>query len=105
LAEVAVDVGENAAVRGILEQLPPSIGRSAMLALIDGRLAEAAEAYGAANMRLFEAEARLRNAEELFAGGRRQDGEPELERALAFYRSIGATLFVQRGEQLLAKTA
>jgi hypothetical protein len=41
----------------------------------------------------------------LFAAGRRQDGEPDLERALGFYRSLGATLFIERGERLLAKTA
>ncbi len=32
-------------------------------------------------------------------------GSFELERALAFYRPIGATLFVERGERLLAKSA
>jgi hypothetical protein len=32
-------------------------------------------------------------------------GEVELEKALAFYRSVGATLFIDRGEALLARTA
>jgi len=29
----------------------------------------------------------------------------ELEKALAFYRSVGATVFTGRSEKLLAKTA
>ena len=105
MAEVAVDVGQSQAVREILEQLLPSPGRSAMLALTDGSYAEAAEHYAEAGIRLFEAEARLRNAERLIADGRPQDGAPDLARALDFYRSVGATLFIQRGEALLSAAA
>jgi class 3 adenylate cyclase/tetratricopeptide (TPR) repeat protein len=105
LAEVAVDVGEGEATREILERLHPSPGRSAMIALTEERFAEAAEYYSEAGIRLFEAEARLRNAERLVAAGRQQDGAPDLEKALAFYRSVGATLFIARGEALLAATA
>ena len=54
---------------------------------------------------MFEAEARLRAAEQFLAAGRRAEGETELEKALAFYRSVGATLFIERGEALLAKIA
>ena len=74
-----------------------------MLALVEGRFSEAAESYGMANIRLFEAEARLRLAEQLIREGRRDEGEAELEKALAFYRPIGATLYVERGEALLAE--
>jgi tetratricopeptide (TPR) repeat protein len=102
MAEVGVDVGEGAAIREILERLPESPGRSAMLAVTEERFADAAEHYAEAGILLFEAEARLRNAEQLIAAGKRRDGEPDLERALDFYRSIGATLFVERGEALLA---
>jgi hypothetical protein len=76
-----------------------------MLAVLDGDFAEAARLYGQAGIRLFEAEARLRLAEELVLGAQRSEGERELEHALAFYRSVGATLFVERGEALLAKIA
>jgi class 3 adenylate cyclase/tetratricopeptide (TPR) repeat protein len=105
MAEVAFDVGESSATREILERLPPSPGRSAMLALTDGRFAEAAEHYAEAGIRLFEAEARLRNAEQLFGAGRPDEGAPDLEKAMGFYRSVGATLFVERGERLLAEAA
>ena len=33
------------------------------------------------------------------------EGEEQLEKALAFYRSVGATFFIQRGEALLAQAA
>ena len=52
-----------------------------------------------------EAEARLLGAEALLAGGRRGEGEEQLARALAFFRSVGATADVRRGEELLAATA
>ncbi len=50
-----------------------------------------------------EALARLLGGEELIDAGRRAEGEAEIEKALAFYRSVGATFFVQRGERLLAE--
>ncbi|MBA3332983.1 MAG: hypothetical protein H0U30_03240, partial [Actinobacteria bacterium] len=69
------------------------------------RFVEAAELYAEAGILLFEAEARLRAAEQLLSAGRAAEGEVQLEKALAFYRSVGATLFVERGEALLAHTA
>jgi len=71
-----------------------------MLAVLDGRFEEAAEQYAIAGIRLFEAEARLRLAEQRFAAGQVAEAEIALERALAFYRPIGATLFVDRAERL-----
>ncbi len=56
-------------------------------------------------MPAFEADARFAAAEELIEAGRRAEGEEQLEQALAFYRSVGATFFVQRGEALLAQAA
>jgi hypothetical protein len=43
--------------------------------------------------------------EKLIAAGRRDEALPFLESALAFYRSVGATFFIRRGEQLFAKSA
>ncbi|MGH3084405.1 MAG: hypothetical protein ACRDNP_10185 [Gaiellaceae bacterium] len=42
-------------------------------------------------------------ANELFESGRLTEGVEQLERALAFFRSVGATWFVSRGEKLLAQ--
>jgi class 3 adenylate cyclase/tetratricopeptide (TPR) repeat protein len=105
LAEVAVELGETSAVREIMAGLPQSPGYRAMVAVLDGNFETAAEFYAEANIRLFEAEARLSHAEQLFAARRTGEGEAELEQALAFYRSVGATLFIERGEALLARTA
>jgi class 3 adenylate cyclase/tetratricopeptide (TPR) repeat protein len=105
LAELASELGETSAVREVMLTLPPAPGRDAMVAVLDGDFAEAARLYGQAGIRLFEAEARLRLAEELILRGERSEGERELEQALGFYRTVGATLFVERGEALLAKIA
>ena len=52
-----------------------------------------------------EAEARLRAAEQLVAEGRRTEADAQLQQALAFYRSVGATRYVQECESLLAASA
>jgi hypothetical protein len=48
-----------------------------------------------------EAFNRLDAAESLIAAGRREEGEAELERALAFYRTVSATAYLERGNGLL----
>jgi len=52
-----------------------------------------------------EAEARLRAAEQLVGEGRRAEADEQLQRALGFYRSVGATAYVGECEALLAATA
>jgi hypothetical protein len=52
-----------------------------------------------------EALCRLHGAETLAAGGRRAEADLQLERALAFFRSVGATAYLRRGEALLAASA
>jgi hypothetical protein len=63
-------------------------------------LAAAADVYAEIGVPTDEAEARLRAAKSLIEVGRRDEGEAQLERALAFYRSVGATRFVREGEAL-----
>jgi len=53
----------------------------------------------------WEARLRFRAAEELIATGRHAEGEAQLEQALAFYRSVGATFFTERAEALLGSAA
>ncbi len=48
---------------------------------------------------------RLRAAERLVADGRRAEADVQLQKALAFYRSVGATRYIREGEALLAATA
>jgi len=52
-----------------------------------------------------EALARLRAAEQLVAEGRRAEADEQLQRSLAFWRSVGATRYIRKGEALFAKTA
>ena len=52
-----------------------------------------------------EAYARLRAGRQLVDGGRRAEADVELQRALAFWREVGATLYVREGEALLAASA
>jgi hypothetical protein len=59
----------------------------------------------ATGARTTEARTRLIAAEELAAQGRRAESERHLAEALAFYRSVGATRWIRRGEVLLAKSA
>ena len=49
-----------------------------------------------------EALARLRAAEQLIAEGRRAEADEQLQRSLAFWRSVGATRYIREGEALLA---
>jgi class 3 adenylate cyclase/tetratricopeptide (TPR) repeat protein len=74
-------------------------------AIARGELAAAADRLGAAGFRTDEAYARLRLAEQLTAEGRLADGAVERDRALAFYREVGATPYMRRAEALLAQTA
>jgi tetratricopeptide (TPR) repeat protein len=105
LPEVALDLGATATVREVMSQLPPTPVRSAGLAVLDADFRSAADLYEQAGVVLFEAEARLRLAEQLIGEGRGGEGQAELEKALAVYRPIGAVLFIERGERLLAREA
>jgi hypothetical protein len=52
-----------------------------------------------------EAFVRLRAAEVLLDAGRRAEAAAQLQRALAFYRSVGATAYIRDGESLFAASA
>jgi tetratricopeptide (TPR) repeat protein len=49
-----------------------------------------------------EADARRRAAEKLVPAGRYREANEQLEKALAFYRSVGATRYIREAEALLA---
>jgi class 3 adenylate cyclase/tetratricopeptide (TPR) repeat protein len=105
LPELALDLGATATVREVMSQLPPTPVRRAGMAVLDGDFRSAAVLYEQAGVLLFEAEARLRLAEQLIGDGRGGEGQAELEKALAVYRPIGAVLFIERGERLRAREA
>jgi tetratricopeptide (TPR) repeat protein len=74
-------------------------------AYVRGDFQEAARIYEEAGSLPDEAYARLRAAEALIEGGNRAEGDRELQRALAFYRSVDAKAYLREGEALLARTA
>jgi predicted negative regulator of RcsB-dependent stress response len=61
--------------------------------------------YAEMGTRANEAFTRLRAAAQLVDAGRRAQADEQLQRALAFYRSVGATRYIREGEALLAATA
>jgi class 3 adenylate cyclase/tetratricopeptide (TPR) repeat protein len=74
-------------------------------ALADHEAARAADIYAEIGSAPDEAEARLWAARSLVAAGRRPEANDQLERALGFWRSVGAGRYVREGERLLAASA
>jgi class 3 adenylate cyclase/tetratricopeptide (TPR) repeat protein len=74
-------------------------------AVLVGDLAGAADLLGGIGAWSQEAFLRLRAAEQLVAEGRRAEADEQLNRAVAFYRSVGATRHIREGEALLAASA
>jgi class 3 adenylate cyclase/tetratricopeptide (TPR) repeat protein len=79
--------------------------RSIASAVLQGELLDAADLLGDLGLRPDEAHTRLRAARELVGAGRRAEADEQLRRALAFYRTVGATRYVREGEALLAASA
>ncbi len=70
--------------------------------LLSGRTVEAADAYLHVSGACDEAAVRMLAAEQFVAEGRRAEADVQLQRALAFYRAVGASRIVRRAETLLA---
>jgi class 3 adenylate cyclase/tetratricopeptide (TPR) repeat protein len=68
----------------------------------DGAWSRAAGLFAEIGSAPDEAFARLRAAEELAVAARSTEAEPELAAALAFYRSVRATAYIERAEAALA---
>jgi class 3 adenylate cyclase/tetratricopeptide (TPR) repeat protein len=99
LAFALDELGRPRAASGVLTLLGnPTLWRKAALAYIDGDRVGAADILGEMGNHTDEAYARLRAAEE-GAGAEQRD------RALAFYRGVGATAHVSRVEALLPASA
>jgi class 3 adenylate cyclase/tetratricopeptide (TPR) repeat protein len=94
-------------LREIVERGPAGRWKDIALACLDREFSLAADLWLDSGSLTWEALLRERAAEELIGTGRQAEGEAELERALVFYRAVGATFFIDRGEALLreSKTA
>jgi len=103
---IADAIGQEEAVRRLIESVPRQTEfTDAALSFLEGDYESAADVYRRKGWLADEAAARLRAAERLVSEGRRAEADIQLQRALAFYRSVGATRFVHEAEALLAKTA
>ncbi len=99
LAFALDDAGRPTDATELLTKLVnPTAWREAALAYIGGDRVGAADILGEMGNHTDEAYARLRAAEE-------GAGAEQLNKALTFYRGVGATTFVRRGEALLSASA
>ena len=103
LARVALE--HDPELRKILDMGSFPRWKSLGFACLDGDFVRAADTWAEGGSPTWEARLRLRAAEGLIESGRRTEGAEQLEKALEFYRSVGATFYINRAEQLLAKTA
>jgi hypothetical protein len=103
LAPVAPQLAIEGALRARIEEAPPEdLWAPAVLAMLDGRYSAAAELYHGLELLPYEAHARLLASERLYAEGRLPEADGERDRAVAFWRSVGATRYVARAEALVA---
>jgi hypothetical protein len=81
-------------LRAVVEQMGPTPWRAMAVAILDARYVDAADQLHEIGDQTDEAYARLRS------------GEPQqVERALDFFRSVGATRYIREAKALLAASA
>ena len=76
--------------------------REAAVLAIEGELIAAADFVSHTGAVTIESQLRFRGGQQLIAAGRHAEGAVELERALTFYRSVGAAAYVAKIEAALA---
>jgi tetratricopeptide (TPR) repeat protein len=96
-------LGVTLEVDEIISQAPEGPWKDVGLAELHGEGARAADMFRRMGATAIEADVRIAAAEALLEEGRTAEGLAELEKALTFYRSVGATFFLDRGEALLAE--
>jgi hypothetical protein len=105
-AWVALTLGRAGEILALIDREPfQSPWMEAARAVASKDLRTAADILGTVEALSEEAFYRLRAAEQLVAEGRRAEADEQLRRALAFWRSVGATRYVREGEALLAASA
>jgi class 3 adenylate cyclase/tetratricopeptide (TPR) repeat protein len=104
-AEVLYALGRGSELEALAAEQVQTRWIDAATAWGHGNFKEAADIFEQAGSLPDEAYARLRAAEALIQAGRRPEGDRELDRALTFFRSVGAKEYLRDGEALLARTA
>ncbi|HEX2428780.1 MAG TPA: hypothetical protein VHI53_12685 [Gaiellaceae bacterium] len=103
VASEAETLGLTSEVEKLITMAPEGPWKDASLAEIRGERTRAADMYAHMGALHLEADARLDAGEELLAAGRPVEALTELQKALEYYRAVGATFFLQRAEPLLAE--
>jgi class 3 adenylate cyclase len=104
-AAAAVRLGRAEQFVATAEALGGELWLRAAVAYAEGELVHAAEILSGIGTLPEEARTRLEAASQLVSAGRRAEAEPELQQALAVWRSVGAVAYVREGEALLAASA
>jgi class 3 adenylate cyclase/tetratricopeptide (TPR) repeat protein len=105
LVWLAVALGRGAEIGSSVAADVPSPWDEAAQAIVSSDFEKAAAVCAEIGVAVAEAYARLRAAEALADAGRRTEAGVQLERALVFYRSVGATRYISEGEAVLAASA
>jgi class 3 adenylate cyclase/tetratricopeptide (TPR) repeat protein len=101
-AVALVALGTDADLPALVDTSPVKTPwRTAAAAYVSGDFLAAAAEYSDIGALPEEAYARLRAAEALIQEGRTVEADAELKGSLAFWRSVGATAYVQEGEALV----
>jgi tetratricopeptide (TPR) repeat protein len=99
--DLAVDLVELGRPAEVLDDAPPSPWLEAARAFVAGDPRRAAASYAEIGARPDEAHARLTAARRLLGDGRLAEGRTELDRALGFYREVGAIAHLAAATELL----
>jgi hypothetical protein len=99
--DLAVDMVALGRPAEVLDDAPPSPWLEAARAFVAGDPRRAAASYAEIGARPDEAYARLTAARRLLGDGRLAEGRTELDRALGFYREVGATTHLAAATELL----
>jgi tetratricopeptide (TPR) repeat protein len=101
LASALLELGRGGDLERLLRSELASPWQEVGRAIAAGDGARAADALESMGARTFEAQVRLLSARALREAGRRSEAGVQLQRSLAFYRSVGATRYLREGEALL----
>ena len=100
------DLGRGEALRTATDRsLLGKPWRLVVDALVQSDYVTAADRYADVGARAYEAYSRSRAAKRLLDSGDEAAAAEQLGRALAFYRSVGATYYIREGEALLRASA
>jgi tetratricopeptide (TPR) repeat protein len=103
LTEFATELGLEQELRRLVDRMTESLFKEVAAADLAGDFVTAADRFAALRFRTGEVERRRRAAEALGAAGRQVEARAQLDDALAFYREVGATYYIELCDAILAR--